>query len=481
MYNGFNIAQFAVFRNANTNNMVEEFMGILEAIEQVNNVVNGIVWGPYMLVFLVGTGIFFTIWSKVFQVSGIKTWWKATFGSLFNKEVREKVKNESNITPFQAVSTALASTVGTGNIAGVATAIFAGGPGAVFWMWVSGFFGMMTKYAEVVLAVKYRETDEKGAHHGGPMYYIQNGLKMKWLAVIFAIFGTFATFGIGNMTQANAIASSLNQSFGIPVLATGLILTAIIALVIIGGIKRIASVTELLVPFMAVFYFVGSIIILVINAGRLPNVFGLIFSNAFSMRSVGSGVMGYVIMRGMRYGIARGVFSNEAGLGSAPIAHAASRTKDPVQQGLWGIFEVFVDTIVICTLTALVVMCAGLYSGDVSGAPLVMASFSQTFGWLGGVFVTIGVFCFAGSTLLGWSYYGQQCLGYLTNNNKAWDLAYKVIFSLLATVGAIGGLTFVWDVADTLNGLMAIPNLIALLLLSKVVMTLTKEHFAKAK
>ena len=456
-------------------------MGILEVVEQVNNMINGLVWGPYMLVLLVGTGIFFTLWSKVFQVSSIKVWWKATFGSLFNKEVREKVKEESNITPFQAVSTALASTVGTGNIAGVATAIFTGGPGAVFWMWVSGFFGMMTKYAEVVLAVKYRETDANGVHHGGPMYYIQNGLKMKWLAVIFAIFGTLATFGIGNMTQANAIASSLNQSFGIPVLGTGIFLTVIVALVIIGGIKRIASVTEKLVPFMAVFYFIGGIVLLILNAGRLPAAFGAIFSNAFSMRSVGGGIMGYVMMRAMRYGVARGVFSNEAGLGSAPIAHAASRTKDPVQQGLWGIFEVFVDTIIICTITALAVLTAGLYGGDTSGAPLVMASFSQRFGYFGDLFVSIGVLCFASSTLLGWSYYGQQCLGYLTNNNKAWDLAYKVIFSLLATVGAIGGLTLMWDIADTLNGLMAIPNLIALLLLSRIVMSLTKEHFAKAK
>ena len=453
-------------------------MGILGAIEQVNNVVNGFVWGPYMLVLLVGTGIYFTIRSKVFQVSKIGIWWRGTFGLLFKKY--EKT-DDHNITPFQAVSTALASTVGTGNIAGVATAIFAGGAGAVFWMWVSGFFGMMTKYAEVVLAVKYRETDEKGAYHGGPMYYIQNGLKQKWLAVVFAIFGTLATFGIGNMTQANAIASSLNQSFGIPVLATGIAITAIVALVIIGGIKRIASVTEKLVPFMAVFYFIGSVIILVMNAGRLPAAFGSIFANAFSMQSVGGGIMGYVMMRGMRYGIARGVFSNEAGLGSAPIAHAASRTKEPVEQALWGVFEVFVDTIVICTLTALVVLTAGLYDidGAISGAPLVMASFTQHYGSFGGIFVSIGILCFAGSTLLGWSYYGQQCLGYLTNKNKTWDLAYKVVFSLLAIVGAVGGLTFVWDVADTLNGLMAIPNLIALLLLSNVVFQLTKEHLDK--
>ena len=451
----------------------------METIVKLNDAINGIVWGPYMLVLLVGTGIYFSIRTGFIQVSKISVWWKGTFGQLFKKQEKQ---DDSNISPFQAVSTALASTVGTGNIAGVATAIFAGGPGAVFWMWVSGFFGMVTKYAEVVLAVKYRETDANGVHHGGPMYYIQNGLgpNMKWLAIIFAVFGTLATFGIGNMTQANAIAASLNESFGIPVIAVGIAIAIIVALVIIGGIKRIASVTEKLVPFMAVFYVIGSIIIVLWNLPKLPDAFGAIFTGAFaSPKAPLGGIAGYVMMRAMRYGIARGVFSNEAGLGSAPIAHAASRTKDPVQQGLWGIFEVFVDTIVICTLTGLVVLTAGLYSADVSGARLVMASFTQHYGTFGGIFVSIGILCFAGSTLLGWSYYGQQCLGYLTKNNKTWDLVYKVIFSGLAIVGAVGGLTLVWDIADTLNGLMAIPNLIALLLLSKVVLTLTKEHFAK--
>ena len=456
-------------------------MSFLEVVAQVNDAINGIVWGPYMLVLLVGTGVYFSIRTGFIQVSRIKLWWKGTFGQLFRK--KEKL-DDSNISPFQAVSTALASTVGTGNIAGVATAIFAGGPGAIFWMWVSGFFGMVTKYAEVVLAVKYRETDANGVYHGGPMYYIQNGLgsKMKWLAIIFAIFGTLATFGIGNMTQANAIAASLNESFGFPVLVVGIVIAVIVALVIIGGIKRIASVTEKLVPFMAVFYIIGSLIIVFWNAPKLPATFGSIFAGAFaSAKAPLGGIAGYIMMRAMRYGIARGVFSNEAGLGSAPIAHAASRTKEPVEQALWGIFEVFVDTIVICTLTGLVVLTAGLFSSDVSGARLVMASFTQHYGVFGGIFVSIGILCFAGSTLLGWSYYGQQCLGYLTNNNKAWDLAYKVVFSLLTIVGAVGGLTLVWDIADTLNGLMAIPNLIALLLLSKVVLTLTKEYLGRGK
>ena len=453
-------------------------MSFFEAIQNANDFVNGLVWGPPMLVLIVGAGIFLTLATKFFQVSKIKVWWKGTFGQLFKKQ--EKVK-DSNITPFQAVSTALASTVGTGNVVGVATAIFSGGPGAIFWMWVSGFFGMMTKYAEVVLSVKYRETDTNGAHHGGPMYYIQNGLNMKWLAVIFAVFGTFATFGIGNMTQSNAIAASLSEVFGVPAIATGIAITAIVALVIIGGIKRIASVTEKLVPFMCVFYIIGSVILLVINAGKLGGAFSLIFSSAFSLRSVGGGVMGYVIMRSMRYGIARGVFSNEAGLGSAPIAHAASRAKDPVQQGLWGVFEVFIDTIIICTLTGLVIISSGLYAGELKGVPLVMASFANTFGRFGGIFVAIGILTFACSTILGWSYYGQQCLGYLTKNNKVWDMVYKVVFSLLAIVGATGGLAFVWDISDTLNGLMAIPNLVGVLLLSKVVFDMTKKYLAEGK
>ena len=453
-------------------------MNFIEMVEKVNGQIGDVVWGPPMLVLLVGTGIFFTLATKVFQISKIKVWWKGSFGQLLKKS--EKA-DDANITPFQAVTTALASTVGTGNIAGVATAIVSGGPGAVFWMWVSGFFGMMTKYAEVVLAVKYRETDEKGAFHGGPMYYIQNGLKIKWLAIVFAIFGTLATFGIGNMTQANAIAGALNGSFGFPVWATGVAIAIIVALVIIGGIKRIASVTEKLVPFMAVFYFIGGIVIILMNAGRLPGAFGAIFSNAFSLRSVGGGILGYTIMRAMRFGLARGVFSNEAGLGSAPIAHAATRSTDPVKQGLWGVFEVFVDTIIICSITALVVLTSGLYNEGVSGAPLVQASFGQSFGSFGGIFVSISILCFAGSTILGWSYYGMQCLGYLTKNNKAVDLIYKIVFCGLTIVGAVGGLTLMWDIADTLNGLMAIPNLAALLLLSKVVFELTKEYLNRGK
>lgn len=452
-------------------------MGFMEWIMQINSTINSIVWGPPMLIFIVGTGIYFSIRSGFFQITKIGIWWKGTSGQLFKKQ--DKSAAEANITPFQAVSTALASTVGTGNIVGVATAIINGGPGAVFWMWVSAFFGMMTKYAEVLLAVKYREVDENGVHHGGPMYYIEKGANMKWLAVVFAIFATLATFGIGNMTQANSIAGALSDTFSIPPIATGLVIAVLTGLVILGGIKRIASVTEKLVPFMALFYIIGGIIILGLNIGKLPGAFGMIFANAFSMEAVGGGVLGYVIMRAMRYGVARGVFSNEAGLGSAPIAHAASSTKDPVKQGVWGIFEVFVDTIIICSLTALVILTSGLVgTGDFTGADLTLKAFSSTLGFAGSAFVSIGIICFALSTILGWSYYGQQSLGYLTKNNKTADLLYKVLFTALTVVGSIGGLTLIWDIADTLNGLMAIPNLIGLVVLSKVVFEHTKKYIA---
>jgi len=450
----------------------------MRALESINSLLNALVWGAPMLALMAGTGLFLTYKLNFFQLTRFGVWWRGTFGQM-TKPKETIRKNEHNISPFQAVSTAMASTVGTGSIVGVATAISLGGPGAIFWMWVSGFFGMATKYCEIVLALKFRETDENGAYHGGPMYYIQNGLGIKWLAVLFAVFGALATFGIGNMTQANAVASSLEGIFGVPPLYTGITLSVITATVIIGGIKRIASVTEKLVPFMAVFYTAGALIILALNVGGLPGAFRMIFESALSLQTAGGGIMGYAMMRAIRYGIARGVFSNEAGLGSAPIAHAASRTKEPIEQGLWGIFEVFVDTMIICTLTGLVIITAGLYDGGITGAPLVLASFSKTFGPLGSVFLTIAVLCFAGSTILGWSYYGQQCLGYLTGNNKTVELCYKLVFSALATVGAIGGLTLIWDISDTLNGLMAVPNLIAVLLLHGVVIDLTKRYFAK--
>jgi len=472
-------------------------MDLYNAIASINDTVNSLVWGPPMLILIVGTGIFLTIMVKFFQVSKIKIWWKGTFGQLLKKK-GELDKN--NITPFQAVTTALASTVGTGNIVGVATAIVRGGPGAIFWMWVSAFFGMVTKYAEVVLAVKFREVDANGTHHGGPMYYIEKGLKMKWLAVIFAVLATLATFGIGNMTQANSIADSMSSTFSIPVFVTGCLIAIIAGLVIIGGIKRIAQVTEKLVPFMAVFYVIGSLVIIFANITKLPGAFGMIFSGAFNTKALEGGLMGYIIMKAMRFGVARGVFSNEAGMGSAPIAHAASSEKDPVKQGLWGIFEVFVDTIIICSLTGLVILMSGINAfehteflnkaGDTvinfvgpdveGGAALTLSAFQATFGQPGRIFVTIGILLFALSTILGWSYYGEQSIRYFTKNASILD-GYKVLFVVFTIIGAMGGLEIIWDIADTLNGLMAIPNLIAVLLLFKLVVDLTKEYVAKSK
>lgn len=443
----------------------------MELVANINSAINGFVWGPVMLSLLVGTGVIVTVGTKFFQVSKIAVWMKGTFGAL-----RKKKESGVNISPFQAVTVALASTVGTGNIAGIATAIVAGGPGAVFWMWVSAFFGMMTKYAEVVLAIKYREVDDKGGHYGGPMYYLANGAKMKWLAILFSIFAVFASFGIGNMTQANSISNVLVANFGFSPLVVGIVLSLIVALVIIGGIKRIVLITEKLVPFMAILYIIGAVIVLIANCSQIPAAFGLIFDNAFTLRSGVGGVAGYTVMTAMRYGVARGVFSNEAGLGSAPIAHASSDSKNPVEQGLWGIFEVFVDTIIICSLTALAILTSGLHESGLNGAALTTSAFSSVLGNVGGLILSLSLMCFAFSTIIGWSHYGEYSLGFLLNNNVIASNIYKVVFSFSVILGCTLELTLVWDISDTLNGLMAIPNLIGILLLSKIIFSLTKSY-----
>ena len=395
------------------------------------------------------------------------------------------------MTPFQAVSTALGSTIGVGNVAGVAGAIAGGGPGAVFWMWISAFFGMCTKYAEIVLAVHYREVSPDGTHHGGPMYYIEWGLHMKWLACIFAILGGLATFGIGNATQAAEISVAVNNLTGTGYdssLITGIVLMVLVGIVILGGLHRISTVTSYLVPFMALFYIVIGLGVILGNAAMIPGAFGQIFSGAFSFEAVGGGVFGYVILQAMKNGFARGVFSNEAGLGSAPIAHAASSTKDPVKQGMWGVFEVFVDTIVVCTITALVVILSGLYTGTLTGGALTAKAVETLTGsvW-GGHFIRVALILFALSTILGWEYYGETCWGYLTKNSKAVQYIFKAIFLIVLGIGAISsstsiledtsGLSLMWSIADTLNGLMAIPNLVGLLLLSGVTVKLTKRYF----
>lgn len=448
-------------------------LGFIQAIEDFNGMLNGLVWGPYMLVLLVGTGIYFTFRTNFLQVRRFGFTMKETLMKIFEKP---EASEEGDITPFQALSTALAATIGTGNIAGVATAIALGGPGAIFWMWVSAFFGMLTKFAEVVLAIQYREKNAEGNFVGGPMYYIEKGLKMKWLAVIFSIFGALAAFGIGNMVQSNSVAAALDTTFGIPPIATGIILAIAAGAVILGGLKRIASVTEKIVPFMAVFYIVGALIILVLHITEIPKAFALIFQNAFTPASAIGGFVGATVMTAMRRGVARGVFSNEAGLGSAPIAHAAAKTDHPVRQGLWGIFEVFADTIVICTLTALTILATGVWNSGETGAALTTAAFNDGLPGPGGYIVAIGILFFAFSTILSWAYYGEKCAEHLLGSSV--NKFYRILWLPLIVVGAISSLDLIWDIADTLNGLMAIPNLVGLVLLSGVVIKLTKEFFA---
>lgn len=472
-----------------------EMEQFLKVVTDVNSAINSFAWGPIMLVLLVGTGIFLTVRTGCIQVRKFGYIMKNTIGSLFKKKDKD---HGNNLSPFQAVTTALAGTVGTGNIAGVTGAIFMGGPGAVFWMWVSAFFGMCTKYAEIALAMKFRNTDEKGVHKGGPMYYIENGLgkNWKWLAIIFAILGGLASFGIGNIAQSSEISGAIvglagvtdSQQVKTVSLIVGIALAVLVAIVILGGVQRIGQVTSYLVPFMAIFYILAGIILIIMSIPKLPAAFGAIFSNAFSLRSVGSGIFGYAIMLAMKNGFARGVFSNEAGLGSAPIAHAASSTEEPAEQAMWGVFEVFIDTIIICTITALAVILSGVLGTEggldafaSKGAAAVAAFNTILPGTIGGIIIQISLLFFALSTILSWSYYGERCWGYLSNDNKVVSLIYKVIFILVCIVGATGSGTLMWDISDTLNGLMAIPNLIALLLLSGVVAKITKEYFSKDK
>ena len=457
----------------------------IKVVSDVNSAINGFAWGPIMLLLLVGTGIYLSIRTGFIQVRRFGRIMRDTVGSLFRKSDKD---HGNNLSPFQAVTTALAGTVGTGNIAGVTGALFVGGPGAVFWMWVSAFFGMCTKYAEIALSLKYRVKDKNGAYHGGPMYYITNGLgrNWKWLAIIFAVLGGLASFGIGNIAQSSEIAGAVNGLFGVKPIVTGIVLAVIVGIVVLGGVKRIGQVTSYLVPFMAIFYILCGIIVIILKIGEIPAAFAAIFKGAFSFESVGGGIFGYAIMTAMRQGVARGVFSNEAGLGSAPIAHAASSTEEPVEQAMWGVFEVFIDTIVICTITALTVIFSGVL--DTAGGLDAFASKGEAAvtafniilpGTIGGIIIQISLILFALSTILSWSYYGHSCWAYISNNNKAVGFIYKIAFILVCIVGASGSGTLMWDISDTLNGLMALPNLIALLPLAGVVAKLTKDYFNK--
>ena len=469
---------------------------------EVVSYLNGIAWGPWMLLLLLGTGVFLTVKVGFIQFAKFGHAMKNTVGKVFQKQSAA----EGEITPFQAMTTALAATVGTGNIAGVTGAIAIGGPGAVFWMWLSALFGMVTKYAEVVLAVRYRERNPKGDWVGGPMYYIRNGMgkKWNWLAVIFSLLAALAAFGIGNMTQINTIASSVNtalDAFGgntaahsvmflgqtVPVssIVIGAIVAAIVALTLLGGIKRIGAVTELMVPFMAVVYIVCALTVVFCNAGALGKIIAMIFKGAFSAEAALGGAFGITIMQTIQKGVGRGVFSNEAGLGSAPMAHAATSETNPVKQGLYGIFEVFMDTIVICTLTAFTVLCGvesgvAIEWGQSAGTEMVTAAFATILGdKAGALIVAVGISLFALSTILSWSLYGTRCCEFLLGHKAV--RPYQILFVAVVLIGATMDLDLVWNIAETLNGFMALPNLIALLALSGVVIKLTKEYFAGVK
>jgi AGCS family alanine or glycine:cation symporter len=438
-----------------------------------------------MLALIIVTGIFLTIKTGFFQVRFAKAVSDKTFFAIFKHKSVRSTKEHTAITQFQALSTALAATIGTGNIAGVATAISIGGPGAVFWMWVSAFFGMMTNYSENVLGIYYRKKNKKGEWTGGAMYYLEHGVGgikalapfAKPLAIVFSIFCVLASFGIGNMTQVNSIASAMSGSFGIPHIVTGIFCAFLAGLVIIGGIKRIARVTERFVPFMALFYILGALVILILNARSIPHVFTEIFTGAFGFKAAAGGFAGAALKKAITMGFKRGVFSNEAGLGSSVMVHSASDVKEPVVQGMWGIFEVFFDTIIVCTLTAFAVLSTGAVDSGATGVQLVSAAFSHGFGRFAGQFVSLAVLLFAFSTVLGWSFYGEKGMEYLFGTKAT--IVYKVLFVSFILVGATMNLSLAWDIADTLNGLMAIPNLIGVLLLSGTVFAITRNYMAR--
>lgn len=445
---------------------------MVEQIAAANSWLNGYVWGWPMIVLLLGTGILLTVLTGAVQFRHLGFALREVLG-----KITQKSTEPGSVTPFQAVATALASTVGVGNIAGVATAISIGGPGSLFWLWVSGLLGMCTKFAEIVIAMDYRETDDTGTMRGGAMYTLKNGLGLPWLGAVFAGLVSLAAFGIGNMVQANSVADSLRATFGISTSVTGIVLAIVTAAVILGGIRRIGEVTEILVPFMALFYLGGGLVILLRFASEVPQAIGLVFEGAFSGAAATGGFAGATVMMALRYGVARGLFSNEAGLGSAPMVHAAARTDHPVRQGLYGIFEVFVDTILVCTVTGLVILSTGVWADGATGAALAGHAFSVGLpGTWGNIVVTTSLVLFAFSTLIGWSYYGETGIVYLFGARAA--TPYRLLWLVFVYLGAVGSLHLVWDVADTLNGLMALPNLVSVLASIPVLLTLKREFFA---
>lgn len=458
---------------------------MLATIESINNVVNNFIWGVPAMICIVGVGLLLSIRTGFLQIRKFPYAMKVTIGRMLKK----REASDGALTPFQAVCTALAATVGTGNIAGVAGAIAIGGPGAVFWMWISALLGMCTKFSEVTLAVHFREKNAEGDLVGGPMYYIKNGLKKQWhwLAYLFAAFGVLTVFGTGNATQVNTITTAIDsalynygviseQNVSTLNLVIGIILAVLIGLILLGGIKRIGQVAEKLVPFMAVIYIILAIGVVILNYRNIPTVFASIFKGAFSPASVTGGAVGSFFMS-MKKGVSRGIFSNEAGLGTGSIAHACADTRKPVKQGFFGIFEVFVDTIVICTLTALVILCSGVPVGygDAAGAELTILGFTSTYGSWVSIFTAIAMCCFAFSTIIGWGLYGTRCVEFLLGTRA--NRPFMILYALVAIVGATMELGLMWNIAETFNGLMVIPNLIAVFLLSGIVVRLVKEYF----
>ena len=470
---------------------------MVEWITQVNNTLNGIVWGWPALILLAFVGVLTSCITRFFQISHLGHWMKHTIGAIFHDSEVTSHTADRSISQFQSLCTALAATVGTGNIVGVAGAILVGGPGAVFWMWLIAFFGMMTNYSENVLGIFYRRKNELGEWSGGAMYYLRDGLGAKKgcktvgkvLAAAFSVFCFLASFGIGNMTQVNSISGNVYSVFGVPTWATGIVMLILCGLVIVGGLKRIATVTEKIVPFMVLIYMVGTIAILVKNFAMIPAVFTAIFEGAFALKAAGGGIVGYGIKLAIEQGMKRGVFSNEAGLGSSVMVHSNSNVREPVRQGMWGIFEVFADTMVVCTLTAFTVLSSGLidldtgiavteYAGvELTKANLVSTVFTMNFGWLGGAFVAIAIVLFAYSTVLGWSHYGSKACEYLFGAKAT--KVYRIVFVLATFGGAVMGENLAWDIADTLNGMMMIPNLIGVTVLSPVVYRITKNYVAR--
>ncbi|MFO8014425.1 MAG: sodium:alanine symporter family protein [Phycisphaerae bacterium] len=450
---------------------------MLDWLLEVNAQVNAVVWGPPMLILLVGAGVYITVRTRAVQFRKFGLMCRETMGKIVHRGPR----GEGDVTPFQALTVAMGGTVGVGNIAGVATAIALGGPGAIFWMLVSGLLGMATKFAEVVLGMHYRRREPGGPMVGGPMLYIERGLgrRWRWLAVLFAAFGALAAFGIGNMVQSNAVAGGLEDFLGVPRWATGVGLILAVGLVTIGGIRRIAQVAMVCVPFMCALYLLGAVVVVVLYAGRIPDVVSLVVARAFTPTAATGGFAGAAVLMTIRFGIARGVFSNEAGLGSAPMAHATARTDHPVRQGLWGIFEVFVDTIVMCSLTAAVILLTGVWDGGESGEALTMTAFAEPFGRnLGFGLVVLCMILTAYDTNLAWCFYGETCTAYLFGHGHVTRRAYRLLWLPFTLLGALGQLEAIWSISDTLNGLMAVPNLVALIVLAGVVVRLTRGFLA---